>query len=278
VVGNADPERSEGECHRKHTADGRFAVQVSMKKILLAAAMLVSATFAQAHEESIVKVGMSGNYFPFTFSKNDELQGFEVDLWKEIAKRNHSKVEFVTVNFSGLFGMLETGRIDTISNQITITDARTAKYAFSQPYVYDGAQVVVKKGNDSIQGINDLANKTVGVNLGSNFADLLRKHDKDNNITIKTYDTGIERDVALGRTDAFVMDRLSSVELINKSPLPLQLAGPTFDTFANAMPFVKNEKQLALRDKVNAILDSMREDGTLKEISVKWFATDITVK
>jgi putative amino-acid transport system substrate-binding protein len=249
-----------------------------MKKILLAAAMLVSTTFAQAHEESTVKVGMSGNYFPFTFSKNDELQGFEVDLWKEIAKRNHSKVEFVTVNFSGLFGMLETGRIDTISNQITITEARTARYAFSQPYVYDGAQVVVKKGNDSIKGIADLANKTVGVNLGSNFADLLRKHDTDNNITIKTYDTGIERDVALGRTDAFVMDRLSSVELINKSPLPLQLAGPTFDTFANAMPFLKNEKQLALRDKVNEILDSMREDGSLKEISVKWFATDITVK
>jgi len=250
-----------------------------MKKIILAAIMLATTTVATlANAQTTIKVGMSGNYFPFTFSKNDELQGFEVDLWREIAKRNDSKVEFVTVNFSGLFGMLETGRIDTISNQITITDARTAKYAFSQPYVYDGAQVVVKKGNDSIKGINDLSNKTVGVNLGSNFADLLRKHDTNNDITIKTYDTGIERDVALGRTDAFVMDRLSSVELINKSPLPLQLAGPTFDTFANAMPFLKNEKQLALRDKVNAILDSMRQDGSLKTISVKWFATDITVK
>jgi len=250
-----------------------------MKKIILAAIMLATTTVATfANAQTTVKVGMSGNYFPFTFSKNDELQGFEVDLWREIAKRNDSKVEFVTVNFSGLFGMLETGRIDTISNQITITDARTAKYAFSQPYVYDGAQVVVKKGNDSIKGINDLSNKTVGVNLGSNFADLLRKHDTNNDITIKTYDTGIERDVALGRTDAFVMDRLSSVELISKSPLPLQLAGPTFDTFANAMPFLKTEKQLALRDKVNAILDSMRQDGSLKAISVKWFATDITVK
>ena len=250
-----------------------------MKKLLLAAAMLVSTTLTSvAYAQETIKVGMSGNYFPFTFSKNDQLQGFEVDLWEEIAKRNDSKVEFITVNFSGLFGMLETCRIDTISNQVTITPARTAKYAFSQTYVYDGAQVVVKKGNTEINGISDLANKTVGVNLGSNFADLLRKYYTNNNITIKTYDTGIERDVALGRTDAFVMDRLSSLELINKSPLPLQLAGPTFETIENAMPFLKTEKQEVLRLKVNTILDSMRADGTLAAISVKWFSTDITVK
>ncbi|MFT5880806.1 MAG: putative amino-acid transport system substrate-binding protein [Moritella sp.] len=250
-----------------------------MKKILLTAIMLLATSITTfSHAQETIKVGMSGNYFPFGFSKNDQLQGFEVDLWEEIAKRNDAKVEFITVNFSGLFGMLETGRIDTISNQITITPARTAKYAFSQTYVYDGAQVVVKKGNQEINGIGDLANKTVGVNLGSNFADLLRKYDANNNITIKTYDTGIQLDVALGRTDAFVMDRISSLELINKSPLPLQLAGPTFETIENAMPFLKTKKQDVLRLKVNLTLDNMRTDGTLAAISEKWFSTDITVK
>lgn len=250
-----------------------------MKKILLTAIMLLASSITTfSHAQETIKVGMSGNYFPFTFSKNDQLQGFEVDLWKEIAKRNNTQVEFITVNFSGLFGMLETGRIDTISNQITITPARSEKYAFSQTYVYDGAQVVVRKGNKEIHGIQDLANKTVGVNLGSNFAELLRQYDSSNSITIKTYDTGIERDVALGRTDAFVMDRLSSLELINKSPLPLQLAGPTFETIENAMPFLKTPKQQALRLKVNKTLDEMRADGSLTAISVKWFSTDITVK
>jgi len=250
-----------------------------MKKILLTAIMLLATSITTlSHAQETIKVGMSGNYFPFTFSKNDQLQGFEVDLWKEIAKRNNTQVEFITVNFSGLFGMLETGRIDTISNQITITPARSEKYAFSQTYVYDGAQVVVRKGNKEIRGIQDLANKTVGVNLGSNFAELLRQYDSSNSITIKTYDTGIERDVALGRTDAFVMDRLSSLELINKSPLPLQLAGPTFETIENAMPFLKTPKQQALRLKVNKTLDEMRADGSLTAISVKWFSTDITVK
>ncbi|QUJ67470.1 amino acid ABC transporter substrate-binding protein [Photobacterium sp. GJ3] len=223
-----------------------------------------------------VKVGMSGRYFPFTFVKQDELQGFEVDLWNEIGKRNDYKVEFVTANFSGLFGLLETGRIDTISNQITITDERKAKYLFSDAYVIDGAQLVVRKGNDTIKNTTDLNGKTVGVNLGSNYEQLLRGLDNADQITIKTYDTGIEHDVALGRTDAFVMDRLSSVELIKKAGLPLELAGSTFETIENAWPFLNNEKGQKLRDEVNTALNAMREDGTLTQISQKWFDADIT--
>jgi putative S-methylcysteine transport system substrate-binding protein len=223
-----------------------------------------------------VKVGMSGRYFPFTFVKMDQLQGFEVDLWDEIGKRNDYNVEYVTASFSGLFGLLETGRIDTISNQITITPERQAKFLFAEPYVIDGAQLVVRKGNTEIKSTADLADKTVGVNLGSNYEQLLRQLDNAAQINIKTYDAGIEHDVALGRTDAFVMDRLSSIELIKKANLPLELAGQPFETIENAWPFVKGEKGEKLRNEVNTALSAMREDGTLADISIKWFDTDIT--
>ncbi|MFC5079102.1 putative amino-acid-binding protein YxeM precursor [Vibrio thalassae] len=247
----------------------------------LLTALALSATVSQAAyaaTQQEVKVGMSGRYFPFTFVKQDKLQGFEVDLWDEIGRRNGYNVEYVTANFSGLFGLLETGRINTISNQITMTDARKAKYLFADPYVVDGAQITVRKGNDSIQGIDDLAGKTVAVNLGSNFEQLLRSHDKDGKITIKTYDTGIEHDVALGRADAFVMDRLSALELIKKTGLPLQLAGQPFETIENAWPFVNNDKGQKLQQEVNSALADMRADGTLAAISEKWFGADITKK
>ena len=244
-------------------------------KSLTAIALTLSVSQA-AMAATDVKVGMSGRYFPFTFVKQDQLQGFEVDLWNEIGKRNDYNVEFVTANFSGLFGLLETGRIDTISNQITMTEERKAKYLFSQPYVVDGAQLVVRKGNDKITSTNDLDGKTVGVNLGSNYEQLLRQLDTDGSIKIKTYDTGIEHDVALGRTDAFVMDRLSSLELIKKANLPLQLAGEPFEKIENAWPFVQGEKGEKLRDEVNVALEAMRQDGTLAEISIKWFDADIT--
>lgn len=249
-----------------------------INKVVTAAALFFAVTqFAQADNQE-VKVGMSGTYFPFTFQKLDKLQGFEVDLWDEIGKRNHYDVKYVTANFSGLFGLLETGRIDTISNQVTITDARKAKYIFSDPYVVDGVQITVKKGNESIQGVDDSAGKTVAVNLGSNFEQVLRSYDKDGKINIKTYDAGIEQDVALGRSDAFVMDRLSALQLIKQTNLPLQLAGQPFETIENAWPFVNNDKGQKLQLEVNKALSSMREDGTLGKISEKWFGADITKK
>ncbi|HCG8476830.1 TPA: amino acid ABC transporter substrate-binding protein [Vibrio parahaemolyticus] len=248
-------------------------VKVAVAAIALSAATVQAAVDTAATE---VKVGMSGRYFPFTFVKQDKLQGFEVDMWDEIGKRNDYKIEYVTSNFSGLFGLLETGRIDTISNQITMTDERKAKYLFADPYVIDGAQITVLKGNDSIKGVDDLAGKTVAVNLGSNFEQLLRQYDKDGKINIKTYDTGIEHDVALGRADAFVMDRLSALELIKKTGLPLELAGEPFETIQNAWPFVNNEKGQKLQAEVNKALAEMRADGTVEKISVKWFGADIT--
>ncbi len=248
-------------------------VKVAVAAIALSATTVKAAVDTAATE---VKVGMSGRYFPFTFVKQDKLQGFEVDMWDEIGKRNDYKIEYVTSNFSGLFGLLETGRIDTISNQITMTDERKAKYLFADPYVIDGAQITVRKGNDSIKGVDDLAGKTVAVNLGSNFEQLLRQYDKDGKINIKTYDTGIEHDVALGRADAFVMDRLSALELIKKTGLPLELAGEPFETIQNAWPFVNNEKGQKLQAEVNKALAEMRADGTVEKISVKWFGADIT--
>ncbi|RQW61252.1 amino acid ABC transporter substrate-binding protein [Vibrio viridaestus] len=247
-----------------------------MNKWFKVAVALLALTTMSIQAATEVKVGMSGRYFPFTFVKQDKLQGFEVDVWNEIGKRNDYDVKFVTSNFAGLFGLLETGRIDTISNQITVTDARKAKYLFSDPYVIDGAQLAVRKGNDDIKSLEDLKGKSVAVNLGSNFEQLLRKYDTNNEIDIKTYDSSFEQDVALGRVDAFVMDRLSILEVINKSGLPLQLAGKPFETIENAWPFLNNEKGKTLRDQVNTTLAAMKEDGTLSKISIKWFGSDIT--
>ena len=246
---------------------------------LLGSALALSATMlTPAMAADTVKVGMSGRYFPFTFVQQDKLQGFEVDVWNEIGERLDKDVEFVTTSFSGLFGMLETGRIDTIANQITITPERLEKYNFSTPYVYDGAQIVVRKGNDSIQGVDDLKGKKVAVNLGSNFEQLMRKQDTNNEINIITYETNLEQDVALGRTDAFVMDRVGSAQLIKEAGLPLQLAGKPFDTMENAFPFLKNPEQEALLAEVDQALADMRADGTLTKISEQWLGADISSK
>jgi putative amino-acid transport system substrate-binding protein len=161
-----------------------------MKKLLVSLAFLAAAGTASAET---IRVGMSGGYFPFTFVEQNELKGFEVDFMNAVVAETGDEVEFVTMSFSGLVGALQSNRIDTIANQITVTPEREAKFVFSQPYVHDGAQVVVKKGNESeIGGVENLKGKTVAVNVGSNFEQLLRALPYADEIDIRTYESNIE--------------------------------------------------------------------------------------
>lgn len=243
---------------------------------LLGAGLAVGG-LAQAQDSADeLRVGMSGGYFPFTFVRQDVLQGFEVDVMEAVAEVLDVEVNFVTANFSGLFGMLESGRIDTIANQITITEEREAKYLFTTPYVYDGAQVVTRRGNAEVSGVEDLRGKQVAVNLGSNYEQLLRELPFADEIDIRTYESNIEQDTALGRVDAFVMDRVSASQVIQETPLPLQLAGQPFSEIRNALPFRDDEAGREWRERVDAALATLREQGRLAEISEHWFGTDIT--
>lgn len=243
----------------------------------LAVAAVLALTTALPAAADTIRVGMSGGYFPFTFTRADELQGFEVDFLQAVAQETGDEVEFVTMSFSGLIGALESGRIDTIANQITITPEREAKFAFTQPYVYDGAQVVVKAGNEEeITGPESLKGRSVAVNLGSNYEQLLRELPYADEIDIRTYESNIEQDTALGRVDAFVMDRVSSAQVIKESPLPLALAGQPFSEIRNALPFRNDAEGQALRDRVDAAITTLKDNGTLSEISQKWLDADVT--
>jgi putative amino-acid transport system substrate-binding protein len=252
-----------------------------MRALVSSIVIALAATSAWAQEETAsgepLRVGMSGGYFPFTFVEQDQLQGFEVDFMNAVGEQIGRPVEFVTMSFSGLIGALESGRIDTVANQITITPEREAAFLFTQPYVIDGAQVVVQAGNEGgIQGPDDLRGRSVAVNLGSNFEQLLRELPYADEIDIRTYESNLEQDTALGRVDAFVMDRVSSALVIQETGLPLALAGEPFSEIQNALPFRNDEEGRALRDEVDAAITTLKEDGTLGEISQRWLGIDVT--
>lgn len=258
-----------------------------MKKLTLLFTLILSLVFIGCTNEEpkveekkeTIKVGTSGGYFPYTFVENDKLQGFEIDVWNAIGEKLNKDIEFKTAKFSGLFGMLETKKIDTISNQITKTEARVAKYDFAQPYVFDGAQIIVHQDNNEINSLEDLKGKKVGVGLGTNYAQIIREFDTNNEIEIIAYEgNGFQNDVKLKRIDAYIEDRTSAVESIKKANLPLKIAGEPIKVLVNAFPFLKGEENEKLLEEVNGALSQLREEGKLKEISLKWFNADITTK
>ncbi len=229
----------------------------------------------------IIKIGTSGGYPPFTFMNTDgKLDGFEIDVWTELGQRIGYEIEFQTAEFSGLFGMLDTDRINTISNQITMTEARKEKYLFPTPYVFSGAQLIVRNGDESIKSLEDLKGKKIGVSLGSNYEELIKNYDVNNEIEVITYEDfiGSLQDVSLGRIDAVMNDKLAAIINIQKSGLDLQLGGDPVSPLENSFPFVNNEENAALIEIINEAIIEMRTDGTLNEISNKWFSVDITSK
>lgn len=232
-----------------------------------------------------IKIGTSTDYRPFAFvdqgEGQDKVKGLEIDVWNEIAKRNNWKVKYVIANWNGLIGMLDSGKIDTIAHQVTITDERKSKYYFSDPYVYSGVQLAVKKGNNSIKSLKDLNGKTVAVESGMNFYKAIEKYNKQGgSVKLKQYSdyNSIFSEVNLGRADALLEDKLAIMDTIKRSNYNLQLAGEPIEKMENAFPMLKNDANKEKIAKINSALKAMRKDGTLKKISEKWFDADITSK
>ena len=87
-----------------------------MRKIVLclsvAVVLLASCAYGAAPEKKVLRVGMDGSTSGFTvLNDKGELEGFEVDVWKEIAKRNDCEVTFEQMPFSSLLGMVSDGRV-----------------------------------------------------------------------------------------------------------------------------------------------------------------------
>lgn len=107
-----------------------------------------------------LRVGLEGTYPPFNFQdKSGQLAGFEVDFAKALAEQLGVKAEFSPAPFAGLLGSLESGRIDVVINQITITPDRQAKYDFSEPYTVSGIQIIALKGKPAPTGPEGLTGK-----------------------------------------------------------------------------------------------------------------------
>ncbi|MCC5908849.1 MAG: transporter substrate-binding domain-containing protein [Clostridiaceae bacterium] len=233
----------------------------------------------EATKEKIV-VGTSGEYYPWAFQKDGELQGFEIDIWKEIAERNNLEISFETSRFSGLIGMLDTGRIDTIAHQMSITEERKEKYNFTEPYAYSYYDFAVT--SDSVlASLEDLEGKSVGCWQGGNGERTLRAINEEHNLNldIRTYDgVPIEKEVELGRIDASWQGEVKTLATIEKNDLDLKLIGIKLVFETNAYPFVKDSEKDALREDISETIKEMHEDGTLSSLSRKWFDLDTTVK
>ena len=258
-----------------------------MKKSALLKTLLASAfTFgfaAQAmageisdrvEKTKVLLVGTEGTYAPFTFhDESGKLTGFDVEVITEVAKRVGLTPEFKETQWDSMYAGLNAKRFDVIANQTTPSPERLKKYIFSKPYNYSSSVVVVKDGNDSIKSLADLKGKKAAQSLTSNFG----KTAKASGAEITVVD-GLAQALKLitqDRVETTINDQLAVLDYFKKQPnAGLKIAFKNDDKVASAFALIQGEE--ALVEKLDKGLEEIRKDGTLKQLSIKWFGDDVT--
>ena len=179
---------------------------------LLAGTTLLAAAPATAADDALnavqqrgtLRIGIEGTYPPFNYQdEKGQFVGFEIDLGNALAETMGVKAQFQPTKWDGLLAALDSGRIDVIINQVTITDARQKKYRFSQPYTVSGIQAVTRtKDADTLQSPNALAGKKVGVGLGTSYEEWARRTVPSAEVRTYEDDPTKNQDLAVGRLDA----------------------------------------------------------------------------
>jgi cystine transport system substrate-binding protein len=233
------------------------------------------ASLAEIREAGVLTVATEGTYRPFTFHEGGSgaLTGYDVEVMQAVGDELGVDVKFEETQWDAIFAGLDAGRFDAIANQVSITDEREAAYDFSTPYTVSPGVIVVKDGDDSISSVADLEGKTTAQSLTSNWYALA----EDNGAQVQAVEGWAQAVTLLqqGRVDATVNDELTFLDYENtEGDTGLAIAATTDDEARNAFAFRTGSDSLI--KAVDRALEKLRADGTLAEISKKYFGQDVS--
>ncbi|WP_430199471.1 substrate-binding periplasmic protein [Paenibacillus illinoisensis] len=231
----------------------------------------------QIKSAGTMKVGMMGTYAPYNFlNDKKEMDGFDADIAREVAKRLGVEVEFVSQEFSGLIPSLQSKKIDAIVSQMTITDERKQALDFSEGYITNQVKIIVKSDNNDITKLEDFKGKTIGVGLGTNDETYLRNEvlPKVGDFTIKTYDDVISslKDLNAGRIDATINNLYALKPIVDANGFDIKAVGEAIKSDQAGIAVRKNNPELVAA--LNDALQGMKDDGTYNTIFKKWFGEE----
>lgn len=223
-----------------------------------------------------IVVAMEGTWSPWTYhDESGELVGYDVEVANAIAEKLGVKAAFVEGGWDGLLAGLESGRYDIMVNGVDIDEERQEKYDFSVPYAYNRTAVIVRGDDGSIQAMEDLSGKNTANTITSTYAAVAQKYGAqvtpvdDLNQTFELLLTE--------RIDATLNAEVTYYDYMKAHPdANLKIACLDSEATQAAIPMRKGEETAALRQAIDQALNELSEDGTLSELSIKYFGVDIS--
>lgn len=249
---------------------------------LVLAVPLAGATGAMADAEKI-KVGISAEpYPPFTVpDAAGNWGGWEIDIMQAVCEAAELSCDVVPVSWDGIIPALKSGKIDMIFGSLSITPSREKEIDFSNKYFNNSSVIVGPKSEEFDATVEGLSGKTLGVQRSTNHAAYAEEH-FSGDARIKVYQTQDEanQDLISGRIDATQADGVA---------MWMFLTSPEGEACCELKGHVEPDETVPgpgiaagirkgndeLREKINAGIAEIRENGTYQEITDSYFDFDI---
>ncbi|MDX2484108.1 MAG: transporter substrate-binding domain-containing protein [Pseudodonghicola sp.] len=235
---------------------------------------LLSAAFAAlaipAHAEGY-KVALDGTFAPHAMpSLSGGVEGFNVDLAAAIGEKLGTDIEVVAAQFSGLIPALQAGTYDFLVAPTTVTEERATNLLFSEGFMDTNFSFVVPAGTAPMEGLEAFKGKTISVNKGSAYESFLNDKAEEYGWEVVAYGTNTDavEAVATGRADANLAGATVSAWAAKQNPR-IDLSYEYSTGLVWAFPFRKDDTET--RDKIDAVLECLKTDGTMATLSEKWF-------
>ncbi|WP_027180556.1 glutamine ABC transporter substrate-binding protein GlnH [Maridesulfovibrio bastinii] len=246
-----------------------------MKRFLavIAAAVVLFSTVGMASADAIT-VACDTSFPPFEFKDpaTGTHTGFDVELWQAIAQEIGIEYNLQPMDFNGIIPGLQSNQLDVGIAGITIKPSREEVVDFSDPYYNAGLLILVKSDNDKIKDIKDLKGKVVSTKLGTTSADFVKQNAHAADVKLFPNNDAMFMELMSGGADAVMFDSPVVSNFIRKAGKgQVKVVGPIYQGQSYGIAFPKGSKLVA---KVNAALKTLRENGTYRDLYVKWFGTE----
>ena len=229
-------------------------------------------------KDGVLQVGMEIGYPPMEYLDEDGTTpiGFDVDVAKAIGELLGLQVEFLDTAWDGIFASLDSDRYDCIIAAVSIKPDREANYNLTKPYIANRVVMVTPKDSELTKP-EDLSGKSVAVQTETTSDDYMKELQANGlDVEILPYDRIIQGfdDLKVGRVDAVVTD----------SVVAAYYMGTDADKFATVWESEEAEPMAICLKKGNDTLtaeiekavDTLYENGTMAELSIKYFGKDVT--
>jgi polar amino acid transport system substrate-binding protein len=225
-------------------------------------------------------LGLDDAFPPMGFrDDNNNIVGFDIDLAQAVCDKLGWELVTQPIKWEAKEQELSTKNIDCIWNGFSITPDRLQNLTMSKPYMENKISLVVVK-DSAIKSQADMAGKKLAVQGGSSAAEALDLEDnkafKDSLGEINEFPDYVTAlmDLETGNSDAVLMDSVVANYMITEAGKNFVILDESLVAEEYSIGFRKGDA--ALCAAVENALKELKADGTVEEISTKWFGSDIT--